>query len=524
MQTSHRIAISSRISLFPLLCLWFFVFLAPSGLLLGGLHTLIDQDEQLRRALLEQTIVEEMKRYQDDLTPARFIGSHAANAAESFRIACQTSNAGEALRKWRISLPASFGSPLFFLAMGDDLAASVSLKIPHRLPRTWTKPRVNGALRELFYQQRRKTWRFAPEPPRSEYSNAAAFLEEVFGPNGPLMIVEGSVSKAESIFSHACPETVLWYSWFVGYRSDFSEGIPHALVAIREDTVRIGSRLAFAAKQGMKPDLNRTLAIVGGSQSPRFIRKGGMLWYVDVLPPHVTRPMLKSGKYVHHGRLPMAAIGASLAAFAHPLRSMLPLIRSALLLLIICSGLLIVGSAHGKGLIRFSIRGKIMLAIGIGIWIPLIGTILCLASYQRLQRWAYANETLDILERSLETSEIMLGGVDTYIGLDIIDARTRLEGGGKEFGPARINRLIQFNAGLPFRANILSIAADGTEALPDKEAMGTGVVAQEAQDLFLRICRGFAIDLMFSLGSVQAYEPDQKRQLKLRQLADLTQG
>ncbi|HOY68166.1 MAG TPA: adenylate/guanylate cyclase domain-containing protein [Candidatus Ozemobacteraceae bacterium] len=518
-----HIDMTPRISIVAILALWFFLFLAPAGLMFGVLNALIDQDEQLRRALLEQTLSEEMKRYLDDLTPERFFQHHVEQAARPFADAALSENPQRRLNAWRHRFSRSLGAPFHLLAMGSTTGGPFTLTLPEQLPSTWTPARARMALAQLFTQQRRKVFRLAPEPPPSAYPDAAALFTDILGPNGPMIIVSAFHGETETLYSPLTPETILWYTWFLAPFTD-RPGTYNALVAVREDRLALEKRFAFARSQVTRPDLRRTLAVVGGSNKPRFLTKAGYLWFVDLLPQHISSLIPPGSRHIRAGRLPMAAVGAPLTAFAHPLRTILPLLRTALFLMIFVSAILIVGFASGNRIIPLSIRGKIMMAIAAGIWIPLVGTILCLASYQRLQGWAHANRSLDDLEESLEQSELSLFSLDRFLELDMLDARGRLEGERGSFSPERLQRLIDFNAGIPYKTYPIALGADGRDFISEQNREDTNVSRAESQEVFLKLCRGFAIDLLSKLGSLQVYEPDEKRRNKLLQIVEVTQG
>lgn len=523
MEHIRKIEIASSISPFALACLWLIVFLIPSGLLLGGLHGLISQDEQLQRAFIEQFLMEEMKQYQKDLSPQRFFEHCVSKAANVFSSVYSSPDPMHFLKQWGASFSSDLGTPFHLFAIGDQSARYFSLA-SSRLSRTeWPQRRCRQAVHELFSLHYRKvsdTSAFR----KSDYQNAATLLEHVYGRNGPLILYDRSFGSPRVIFSRNDPETAIWYSRFNAFRS--AESVPswHALTAIREDRMSLKKRLAFAASGVITEGFRRTLAMVGGAQSPRFIVNAGTLWFVDVLPSALEKQILQSRREMAGGRLPMAAVGVRLSSFAHPLRPLLPLIRTVVILLLAVSILFIIALAKGDLRFGLGIRGKILFAIGVGIWIPLIGTILSLLSYQRLHDRAYANDTLDEFERHLETTEMKLSGVDSLLGLDVLDARRRLEGTPETFGLDRIRRLIRFYGGLPFKSTIFTITADGSEALPDLETIGSAAISGESQEFILKIFRGFAIDLMFGLGSVQKYQPDPQKQQKLRTMSDLTQG
>lgn len=524
MESIRNIEIAPRISPFALLFLWLIVFLVPSGLFLGGLHALIAQDEQLQRGLMEQFLTEEMKQYQDDLHPRRFFEHCASQAALSFSSVYTSSRPFQFLKKWGRSFASDLGARFHFFVIGNQSASICSMLAPRILLENWPQERRRLAVSELFRHHFRKFQNANFKGAASEYPNAAALLVDSYGLYGSMMVHEGKHGKARAIYSSFDPGTSIWFSWFVSLDPMRGSNSWHSLAAIREDDLGIDNRLAFAAHTVVNPGFRRTLAFVGGTQAPRFIVKGGFLWFVDVLPHNIANKILQSRTRLRGGRLPMAAVAVRLSAFAHPFRAILPLIRTALFLVLLIAGLLIFGFARGNQPIGLGIRGKILLAIGVGIWIPLIGTILSLIFYQRLHDRAYANETLDELERYLETTEIKLSGIDSFLGLDLLDVRKRLEGDTKRFSFQRIDRLIHFSGGLPFRVNLLAISADGSESIPEKETLGTAAISGEAQEFVLKIFRGFAIDLLFGLGSVQKYQQDPRKQLKLRNLSDLTQG
>lgn len=524
MQSMQKIEIAPKISPFALLCLWIVVFLVPSGLLLTGLHALIAQDEQMQRSLIEQFLTEEMKQYQNDMKAQRFFEHCASKAAASFSSIYSSPDPFHSLNIWRKSFAADLGSRFYFFAVGNRSAGICALHAPRNLPRNWPPERRRLAVHEIFRHHFRIYQRTDNRSRESEYQNAAALLEETYGQNGPRLFQHGSHGNAMAIFSRFDPETAVWYSWFVSHDKRRNDTSWHALTAIREDMMGIDNRLAFASRNVINTGFRRTLAFVGGENAPRFIARGGILWYVDVLPHAISNQLLKTRTHLRGGRLPMAATGARLADFAHPLSALLPLIRTAIFLILLISGLLLFAFANGNQTIGLGIRGKILLAIGIGIWIPLVGTILSLISYQRLHGKAYANETLDELERHLETTEIKLSGVDSYHRLNIFDARKRFEGSPKTFSPQRIDRLIHSNGGLPFRANLIAFSAGGSEPVANTESSGSADGSDSSMNLLLTIFRGFAIDLMFGLGSIQKYQPDPKKQQELQNLSDLAQG
>jgi len=491
-------------------------------LLLGGLHALISRDEQLQRAMIEQFLMEEMKQYEKDLMPQRFFEHCFSHAASTFDAVTSSANPIRSMKRWGASLSADLGSPFHLFAIGDYSGRYFFLEAPRLALEAWPRQRCRQALHELFSLHFVKM--SGSSYNKSDYRNAATFLEEIYGPNGTLILYENSSGNPQAIFSRNDPETPIWYSRFIAIRPGTSVPSWHALVTVREDRMNLKKRLAFAASGVINEGFRRTLALVGGSQSPRFIVSAGTLWFVDVLPSEFEKRILRSRTKAAGGRLPMAAVGVPLSAFAHPLRPLLPLIRTAVILLLALSGLSIITLARGSRRLGIGIRGKIVFAIGVGIWIPLFGTILSLLSYQRLHERSYANDTLDEFERYLEATEMKISDVDTLLGLDILDARRRLEGTPETFNFDRIKRLIRFHGSLPFRTNMLTIAADGAEALPDQETIGSAAISGESQEYVLKIFRGFAIDLMFGLGSVQTFQPDPKKQQKLRTMSDVTQG
>lgn len=522
-EPARKIIIASSISPFALICLWLVVFLIPSGLLLGGLHALISQDEQLQRAFIEQFLMEEMKQYQKDLSPQRFFEHCLSKAADSFASVYSSDDPIRFLKRWGASFSSDLGTPFHLFAIGDRSGRYFSLASSRLDHDEWSRQRCRQAVHELFSLHYRKV-SDTSDYRKSDYRNAAALLEHVYGRNGPLILYDGSSGQPRVIFSRNDPETPIWYSRFIALQRGMGVKSWHALATIREDGMSLKRRLAFAASCVINKGFRRTLAMVGGAQSPRFIVNAGTLWFVDVLPTTLERQVLLSRTRSGSGRVPMAAVGVRLAAFEHPLRPFLPLIRTTVILSLAFSFMFIIALAKGDRRIGLGIRGKILLAIGVGIWIPLAGTILSLLSYQRLHDRAYANDTLDEFDRYLETTEMKLSGLDTFLGLDILDARKRLEGTPETFSFDRIKRLIRFHGGIPFRTNILTITADGAEALPDLETMGPAAISGESQEFVLKIFRGFAIDLMFALGSVQKYQTDPRQQQKLRNISDLTQG
>lgn len=523
MEQIRKIEIVSSISPFALICLWLIVFLLPSGLLLGGLHGLISQDEQLQRAFIEQFLMEEMKQYQNDLSPQRFFEHCVSKAANVFSSVYSSPDPMHFLKRWGASFSSDLGTPFHLFAIGDQSARHFSLASPRLGHAEWPRRQCRQAVHELFgLQYRMVSGTFADR--KFDDRNAITLLEHVYGRDGSLILNDDFSGIPRVIFSRKYPETPIWYSRFIAFRSDTGTTSWHALTTIREDRMSLKKRLAFAASGVINKGFRRTLAMVGGVQSPRFIVNAGTLWFVDVLPATLERQILLSRKRPDGGRYPMAAVGVRLTAFEHPLRPFLPLIRTTVVLFLAVSVLFIIALANGDRRLGFGIRGKILLAIGVGIWIPLAGTIISLLSYQRLHDRTYANDALDEFERHLETTEMKLTGVDSLLGLDILDARKRLEGTPDTFSFDRIKRLIRFQGGLPFRTNVLTITADGSEALPDIETLGPAAISGESQEFVLKIFRGFAIDLMFGLGSVQKYQPDPKQQQKLRNISDLTQG
>ncbi|MBP7635031.1 adenylate/guanylate cyclase domain-containing protein [Candidatus Ozemobacteraceae bacterium] len=522
MEQIRKIEIVPRISRIALVGLWLVVFLLPSMLLLGGLHALISRDEHLQRALIEQFLMEEMKQFEKDLMPQRFFEHCFSKAAASFDAAAAAGDPIRSLKRWGASFSADLGSTFHLFAIGDHSGRYFSLKAPRLAPEAWPRNRCRLAMHELFSLHLVKT--NGRSYNKSDYRNAATFLEQIYGQNGALILYEGSSGIPQAIFSRFDPDTAIWYSRFIACKPGTQTPSWHALVTIREDRINVKKRLAFAASGVINEKFRRTLALVGGAQSPRFIVNAETLWFIDVLPVSLEKQILRSRRKPAGSRLPMAAVGVPLSAFAHPLRPLFPLVQTAVFLLLALSAIFITTLAKGDRRLSLGIRGKILLAIGVGIWIPLIGTILSLLSYQRLHERSYANDTLDEFERHLETTEMKLAGLDTFLGLDILDARKRLEGTPETFSFDRISRLIRFHGGIPFRTNILTITADGSEALPDLETLGSAAISGESQDFVLKIFRGFAIDLMFGLGSVQTFQPDPKKQQKLRTMSDLTQG
>jgi len=397
-----------RHSIWTLLMAWFLLIVLPSLVLDTVFHNLMAKDEEILRESLFKRLQEEYRQFQEDQGFRSFLRHRLKQLGAD--CAQFESDPQQYLSEFSRRFAQEIGGPPKFLAV---------LFPQSSLPVVQTTFRKNQAFQTSFHchdliRKKLRAFLKGDFEPKKPDPTLEKFFRRRFGNMG-VAAFRADLNTAQPIFDSHRDECTLV---FRGEFHSTSSRQPIALfVAIPQRWVSLRRVLSFAFHSAPTSRFRRFIQ-KGSSLSAGFQEWKEGLMYSGGLSPELLRECL--GRKIDVKEL-RCGVYSSETISRHPFRGWLQGVRWGLALLILGSGLFVIRIFFLGGTIPLSLRRKILLFIGIGVWMPVVGLFLMFLFHHSSRRWAMEQEVMDHMETRLIELENHFQYGQTLVNRQILD-------------------------------------------------------------------------------------------------------